>query len=332
MGVPNIQQQMYLKKALNENMDGMFDHPEQLDESHAMRARYGRSAKMTPKQRAAAKAKRAAARATGDAYVAKMSETHTWVKGSGKNGGKWVPKQETNESTYAKSLRASTGTGAENFDEFLAAMDRRTANIMRRGGASPRTMKAHFNQGNFAAGSRAIEKFERDARRKQGAISPITEGLLNKIELAEGSRGKKRLERKLRSLAKNRKRGMEIIGKAPENWHIRSLVNPNDPEVKAYKERLAAGVAHMAKKRALRNQINARTRAAAMRERGRAGLHPRLNQRDVLSPSIPSAAHQGKPINVTGGYEHQENPKRVPKAVKKYREESRRKSMRGRKS
>ena len=28
MGVPNIQQQLYLKKALNENTDGMFDHPE----------------------------------------------------------------------------------------------------------------------------------------------------------------------------------------------------------------------------------------------------------------------------------------------------------------
>jgi len=28
MGVPNIQQQLYLMKALNENTDGMFDHPE----------------------------------------------------------------------------------------------------------------------------------------------------------------------------------------------------------------------------------------------------------------------------------------------------------------
>jgi len=28
MGAPNIQQQLYLKKALNENTDGMFDHPE----------------------------------------------------------------------------------------------------------------------------------------------------------------------------------------------------------------------------------------------------------------------------------------------------------------
>jgi len=43
MGVPNIQQQMYLKKALNENMDGMFDHSEQLDESYTMRMQYGRN-------------------------------------------------------------------------------------------------------------------------------------------------------------------------------------------------------------------------------------------------------------------------------------------------
>ena len=27
MSIPNIQQQLYLKKALNENTDGMFDHP-----------------------------------------------------------------------------------------------------------------------------------------------------------------------------------------------------------------------------------------------------------------------------------------------------------------
>lgn len=171
MGVPNIQQQMYLKKALNENMDGMFDHPVQLneakrqteaerneqtrkqgvasrrsawlrakrashnyvrkpgdkkgtwvpkteaelkkerdyadammkgyggslDESYTMRMQYGRSAKVTPEQRAAAKAK-------GDAHVAKMSKTHTWVKGSGKNGGRWVPKQETNEETITEGL------------------------------------------------------------------------------------------------------------------------------------------------------------------------------------------------------------------------------------
>ena len=32
MGVPNIQQQLYLKKALNENTDGMFDHPTDLEE------------------------------------------------------------------------------------------------------------------------------------------------------------------------------------------------------------------------------------------------------------------------------------------------------------
>lgn len=33
MGAPNIQQQLYLKKALNENMDGMFDHDRELTEA-----------------------------------------------------------------------------------------------------------------------------------------------------------------------------------------------------------------------------------------------------------------------------------------------------------
>jgi hypothetical protein len=103
MGIPNIQQQMYLKKALNENMDGMFDHPEQLDESYTMRKQYGRSAKVTPEQRAAYKAK-------GDAHVAKMSKTHTWVKGSGKNGGKWVPKQETNTEGLLNKIELAEGS------------------------------------------------------------------------------------------------------------------------------------------------------------------------------------------------------------------------------
>lgn len=33
MGAPNIQQQLYLKTALNESKDGMFDHPADLDEA-----------------------------------------------------------------------------------------------------------------------------------------------------------------------------------------------------------------------------------------------------------------------------------------------------------
>jgi hypothetical protein len=38
MGVPNIQQQLYLKTALNESKDGMFDHPADLEEGNHMRA------------------------------------------------------------------------------------------------------------------------------------------------------------------------------------------------------------------------------------------------------------------------------------------------------
>lgn len=292
MGAPNIQQQLYLKKALNENMDGMFDHPKVQNE-----------------------------------------ETIT-------------------EGYHNKAMRAA-GT-----PKFWGLENRATASELRRGGASKRTMKKYFNTDDYAAGTRAMQRFEKKARAKRNAAlgsdaaristhatkmdakrkaariaeDTITEGLLNKIELAEGSRGQARLGRMMKSLIRNRQQGKKMIGKAPKDFHTRSLVSPNDPEVKAYKEKLSAGVAHMGKKSALRRQINARTRAAAMRERGRAGLHPALNRRDVLSPSIPSAAHQGKPINVTGGYEHQENPKRIPKAVQKYRDASWRKMMRGKKS
>ena len=222
------------------------------------------------------------------------------------------------EATHAKSMRARVkGDSPEAFNRFVAIQDRREANVMRRGGASKRSMKRHFNKQDYAVGSRAIEKFERDARRKQMALSPIT----------EGSRGTARLGRMMKSLVRNQRQGKAIIGKRPEHYHIRALVSPNDPEVKKYHEDLRAGVAHMKKKDTLRRQINARTRAAAMRERGRAGLHPALPSGGSLSPSIPSPAHQGKPINVTGGYEHQENPKRIPSAVKKYRQASWRKMM-----
>ena len=38
MGAPNLLQQLYLKTALNESKDGMFDHPADLEEGNHMRA------------------------------------------------------------------------------------------------------------------------------------------------------------------------------------------------------------------------------------------------------------------------------------------------------
>lgn len=129
----------------------------------------------------------------------------------------------------------------------------------------------------------------------------ITEGLLNKIELAEGSRGTARLERMKKSLIRNLRQGRKIIGD----------------------KGIFAGASHMAKKYDLRRQISDRTRAAAMRERGRAGLHPGLKLRDAKSPS------QGINVNLTGGYEYQEDPKRIPKSVMRYRTSSNIKRNRG---
>ena len=38
MGAPNLLQQLYLKTALNESKDGMFDHPADLDEVYHKKA------------------------------------------------------------------------------------------------------------------------------------------------------------------------------------------------------------------------------------------------------------------------------------------------------
>lgn len=52
MSIPNIQQQMYLKKALNEDTDGMFDHPT-LDEGSRGLARHERIVKALKKKSSA---------------------------------------------------------------------------------------------------------------------------------------------------------------------------------------------------------------------------------------------------------------------------------------
>lgn len=149
MGAPNIQQQLYLKKALNENTDGMFDHPE-----------------------------------------ARREESIT-------------------EGYHKKAMRAA-GT-----PRFWDLENRATASELRRGGASKRTMKKYFNTDDYAAGTRAMQRFEKKARANRNAAlgsgaaristhatkmddkrkaariaeDTITEGLRNKIKAIYDSIG-----------------------------------------------------------------------------------------------------------------------------------------------
>lgn len=240
MNSPNLLQQLYLKTALNENTDGMFEHP-------------------------------------------------------------------VNEGYHKKAIRLfKAGRTA---DANLAD-DKAEASEMRRGGASRETMKRRFSgRGDYAAGAKSREKFAKDARAKRKAKG-ITEGLLQKLD--EGSRGEQRLKRKIKSVTKNYQQGKAMVGKRDRDVAMRELVSPESTEAKASRAALIAGANHMKKKSRLRGEISSRTRAAAMRERGRAGLNPNL----------PSGASTIMSRNTTGGYEHQENPKRIPKAVQTYRKAS----------
>lgn len=122
MGVPNIQQQLYLKTALNESKDGMFDHPVELDEGN-----------------------------------------------------------------HKKSLRLIR---AGDWERAAEQGDRAEASGLMRGGASKRTMKDHFNNQNYAAGTRAQKRFDKAAAKKRDAAlkakglaeQSITEGLRNKMK------------------------------------------------------------------------------------------------------------------------------------------------------
>lgn len=164
MGAPNIQQQLYLAKALNENTDEMFDHERFFKAANAEKP---------------------------------MNEEE-------------IGEESISEGYTKKAMRAA-GT-----PKFFDLENRATASELRRGGASKRTMKKYFNtDGNYSAGSRALARFNKkagvnagaarlsahatksDAKRKAARIAEesISEWLLRKIELAEGSRGKSRLER-----------------------------------------------------------------------------------------------------------------------------------------
>ena len=326
MNSPNILQKLYLARALNEDATKIFEHPKQLDESYTQRKQYGRKPP-TPEQAEARKANAAK-------WVKGRKKTHKLVDSPSGKKKIWVPKDQTNEAweagfqTYREAHReVQDSLRADAKKKRLHTLSLLTK--VHRGEMTPAQFtKAHKKAGGFSTYKEIMSTPYWSKKMAKVSKKPRTPKPMSEETLAEGSRGQARLGRMMKSLVRNQRQGKEIIGKRPEHYNVRALVSPNDPEVKKYHEDLRAGVAHMKKKDALRRQINARTRAAAMRERMKAGLNPELKLRDTLSPSIPSPAHQGKPINVTGGYEHQENPKRIPKAIQKYRQSSWRKMMR----
>lgn len=318
MGIPNIQQQLYLKTALNESKDGMFEHPTDLDEGYHKKSMrliragdFERAAEQGDRAEASGLMRGGASKRTMKAHFNKKDYA------AGTKAQQRFDKAAAKKRDAALKAKGIAEALEEKLDEGYQAKRMR---IIRKYGRkqlgsgsllSPKLddfMKRSFKkkrqrEERISGGKGAVKAMEVSARKKTAAMK--AKGLM------EGSRGTKRLARIIKSVTKNYRQGKAIIGTRNRDVADRELIYPNSPEAVASRTRLHAGVAHMQKKTALRRQISSRTRAAAMRERGRAGLNPKL----PYNASMTSA-------NTTGGYEHTEYPKRVPSAIKNYRKAS----------
>ena len=333
MGAPNIQQQLYLKTALNESKDGMFDHPADLDEatkgSHknvmrldkAFRKSFDKNPKSAETERLAGAASLADKKldakelrrgGASERTMRRRINQDKWSEGWGaKNrfaregqkkrraalkakGIAEALQQKLDEGYQAKRLRIFRKANKNEFAKFAPG----TEDFMKR------SFKRKVTRDNTISGGKGSVR-ALDIRRRKKTAAMKEKGLM------EGSRGTQKLKRIMKSVTKNYRQGKAMIGTRNKDVAMRELVSPESPTAKATRAALNAGVDHMQKKAALRRQISSRTRAAAMRERGRAGLSPKLPKGSGMMPK-----------NETGGYEYTENPKRVPSAVKTYRKSS----------
>ena len=204
MGAPNLLQQLYLKTALNESKDGMFDHPADLEEGNHMRAvrlaRAGRydaaalasnKAEASEMRRGGASKRSIKARFNKKDYAVGSKAHQRFEKAATKKRGAALKAkgiaEALDEGYHKKALRLIR---AGDWERAAEQGDRDEASALMRGGASKRTMKRHFNDQDYAAGRGAIDRFEKAAAKKRDAAlkakglaeQSITEGLLSKLE------------------------------------------------------------------------------------------------------------------------------------------------------
>lgn len=318
MGAPNLHQQLYLKTALNESKDGMFDHPADLDEGYHKKslrliragdweraAEQGDRAEASSLMRGGASKRTMKAHFNKQDYAAGTKAQQRFDKAAAKKrdaalkakGIAEALEEKLDEGYQAKRMRIIRKYGRKQLGSN-SLLSPKLDDFMKRSFKKKRQREERISGGKGSA-----KAMEVSARKKTAAMKE--KGLM------EGSRGTQKLKRIVKSVKKNYQTGKAMIGTRNRDVAMRELVSPESPTAKATRAALNAGVDHMQKKAALRKQISSRTRAAAMRERGRAGLSPKLPKGSGMMPK-----------NETGGYEYTENPKRVPSAVKTYRKSS----------
>ena len=210
MNSPNLQQRIYLAKALNENTDTLFDHPE-------MNEARGRN-RGVPFSKTEAQLRKENM-AAGKAWLAKKGLVKKGVKApSDKNAEK--KQEETNEESITEGVRrmrrlrrahVSGKASRKTADAYDKELSKLSASRLRRGGARKQTIRAFFtDKPTTPAADKAYERFTKGAIDKAHAKGKkIFEGM----DLDEGSyvhsKGqlKKAIKGSKREIVKAMKRG-----------------------------------------------------------------------------------------------------------------------------
>lgn len=295
MGVPNIQQQLYLKTALNESKDGMFDHPADLDEatkgSHknvmrldkAFRKSFDKNPKSAETERLAGAASLADKKldakelrrgGASERTMRRRINQDKWSEGWGAKNrferegqkkrraalkAKGIAEAlehpaDLDEGYHKKSLRLIR---AGDWERAAEQGDRAEASSLMRGGASKRTMKAHFNKQDYAAGTKAQQRFDKAAAKKRDAAlkaKGIAEALEEKLE--EGYQAKR-----MRII---RKYGRKQLGSEnPLSPKLDDFMKRSFKKKRQREERISGG-----KGSAKAMEVSARKKTAAMKEKG----------------------------------------------------------------
>ena len=182
MNSPNLQQRIYLAKALNENTDTLFDHPE-MNEARRRGVPFSKTEAQLRKENMAA----------GKAWLAKKGLVKKGKKApSDKNAEK--KQEETNEESISEGVRrmrrlrrahVSGKASRKTADAYDKELSKLSASRLRRGGARKQTIRAFFtDKPTTPAADKAYERFTKGAMQKANAKG---KKIFEDMDLDEGS-------------------------------------------------------------------------------------------------------------------------------------------------
>jgi len=357
MNSPNLQQRIYLAKALNENTDTLFDHPQMNEEEMGEESISEGVRRMRRLRRAHVSGK--ASRKTADAYdkeLSKLSASRLRRGGARKQTirGFFTDKPTTPaaDKAYERFTKGAIDKAHAKGKKIFEGMDLDEGSYVHSKGQLKKSIKGSkreivkaMKRGNKKEASFWMQnKKDAEEQLKEGSFNTNNQFLqhLNSItpqgrakdtkifipaeELQEGSRGTARHERRIKSLERKRKqlygyldrpRGIRISAEQEKEAQKRSA----DPAYQAKK----------AKYNKLAKDLPSADIAQIARERRRAGLSPKPPTRslkatiDRTGSSRITSQPTFKPDSDSGYV-----APRVPKKVLKYRETSKFKGQVGR--